>query len=140
MNNSGKNDVIGFFVGLTMLCVGGYFFMANVEVYGGNMFTFNMFGRSYDGLIFVPLIASIIFLFFKYCFASKVCCVLSLLLIVANVIMNLKLYWNATSLFTTVVIFVLFFGGLGLVCKTLFANPEGSHGKNYKNDIDEMLK
>ena len=84
-----------------------------------------------DGLIFVPLIASIIFLFYKYNFVSKLCCVLSLLIIMANIIMNLRMYWNGTSLFATIVIFVLLFGGIGLVLKTVFANPEGKHGKKY---------
>lgn len=132
-NNSGKNDIVQFFAGLAMLCVGGYFFMENVEVITSNIFTVSLFGRRMDGVIFVPLIASIIFLFFKYCFASKLCCGLSLLLIVANVILNLRLIWNATSLFATIVIFVLLFGGLALVLKTLFANPDGDHGKNYKD-------
>lgn len=130
--SNGKNDIVGFFVGLVMLCTGGYFFLQNVEVVSSNIFSVYLWGRHMDGLIFVPLIASIIFLFFKYCFVSKLCCVLSIFLIIANVIMNLKLYWNATSLFATLVIFILFFGGLGLVCKVLFANPDGHHGKNYK--------
>lgn len=127
-----NNDVIGFFVGLAMLCVGGYLFLQNVEVVTANMFSFSIMGRRMDGLIFVPLIASIIFLFYKYNFASKLCCGLSLLIILVNVIANLRLYWNATSLFATIVIFVLLFGGLGLLLKTLFANPEGNHGKKYK--------
>ena len=85
-----------------------------------------------DGLLFVPLIASIIFLFYRYGLASKICCGLSLLIIIANVIMNLRLYWSETSLFATIVIFVLLFGGIGLVAKVLFANPGGDHGKKYK--------
>lgn len=129
---SGGNDVLQFFVGLAMLCVGGYLFMQNVQVTTSSIFEFSLFGRRMDGLIFVPLIASIIFLFFRYNWVSKTCCGLSLLLIVANVIMNLRLAWSATSLFATIVIFVLLFGGLGLVMKTVFANPDGDHGKNYK--------
>jgi len=128
-----KNDIITFFIGLVMAVVGGYLFMQNVTVYSGSIFAFSIRGNRMDGLIFIPLIASIIFLFFKYNTASKVCVVLSLLIIIVNVIMNLKVYWNATSLFGTVVIFVLFFGGIGLVLKTVFANPEGKHGKNYKD-------
>ncbi len=129
---SGQNDVVQFFVGLIMLCAGGYLFMQNVEVISTGIFQFSAFGARMDGLIFVPLIASIIFLFYRYGVASKVCCGLSLVLIIANVIMNLRIFWNATSLFSTVVIFVLLFGGFGLVMKTLFANPNGEHGKNYK--------
>jgi len=127
------NDAVGFFVGLIMTCVGGYLFMRNVDVYAANIFTFRMFGRSMDGMIFIPLIASIIFLFYKYNWVSKLCCVVSLMLIIANVLMNLRITWVGTNLFATLVIFVLLFGGIGLLMKTLFANPDGKHGKNYRD-------
>ena len=127
-----KNDVKSFFIGLAMLCVGGYLFLQNVEVITSNIFSLRIYGRDMDGLLFAPLIASVIFLFYKYCLAAKVCCILSMLIILANVIVNLKLYWNATSLFATIVIFVLLFGGIGLLLKVLFANPDGDHGKTYK--------
>ena len=130
----GGNDVLEFFIGLAMLCVGGYLFMQNVQVTTEHLFRFSIFGRRMDGLVFVPLIASIIFLFYKYNIVSKICCGLSLLLILANVLMNLRLTWSPTSLFATIVIFVMTFGGLVLVLKTLFANPDGDHGKNYKKD------
>ena len=126
-----NSDVILFFVGLLMTVVGGYLFMQNVEVYASSIFSFNLFGRQMDGLIFIPLIASVIFLFYKYNWVSKLCCGISFAIIIVNVIMNMKLYWKATSLFATVIIFVLFFGGIGLLAKALFANPSGRHGKNY---------
>ena len=131
MNNE-KNDVVAFFVGLAMASVGVYLFLQNVEVFSGNIFSFYLGGHNMEGLLFVPLIASIIFLFFKYNFVSKLCCVLSLLLIIANVISNLRLSWKGTSLFATIIMFILLFGGIGLVLRALFANPEGKHGKNYK--------
>lgn len=127
-----EKDVIGFFVGLVMTCVGGYLFMQNVSVYAANIFSFSMFGRDMDGLIFLPLIASIIFLFYRYNIVSKICCILSLAIIVMNVLMNLRIHWRGTNLFATLIIFVLLFGGIGLLMKTLFANPDGHHGKNYK--------
>lgn len=131
MRNNDGNDVIMFFVGLVMTVVGGYLFMQNVEVYASSIFNFRMFGRDMDGLIFIPLIASVIYLFYKYNTASKICCALSIAIIIVNVIMNLRLYWRATSLFVTILIFVLVFGGIGLLAKALFANPAGKHGKKY---------
>lgn len=131
--NLGENDIIQFFVGLVMLCVGGYLFMQNVEVTTSSIFAFSMFGRRMDGLIFVPFIASIIFLFYRYNMTSKICTGLSILLIIANVIMNLRLYWNTTSLFATLLIFIMLFGGLALVLKSIFVNPNGKHGKDYRN-------
>ena len=130
-NRNESNDVVMFFVGLVMTVVGGYLFMQNVEVYAPSIFSFRLLGRDMDGLIFVPLIASIIFLFYSYNVVSKICCGLSLVLIIANVIMNLHLYWRSTSLFATLIIFVLLFGGIALLAKTLFANPAGKHGKKY---------
>lgn len=130
-DNKGSNDVVMFFIGLVMTIAGGYLFMKNVEVYTSSIFSFSLFGREMDGLIFVPLIASIIYLFYKYNFASKMCCFLSLVLIVVNVLMNLRLHWRATSLFATLIIFILLFGGIALLAKVLFANPAGKHGKKY---------
>lgn len=126
-----SNDVMAFFIGLVMLVVGGYLFMENIQVTTEHIFRFSLFGRRMDGLIFLPFIFSLVFLFYKYNKISKICCGLSLLLIFVNVLMNLRLVWTATSLFATVLIFVLVFGGLGLVMKTLFANPDGDHGKKY---------
>ncbi|MCQ2539426.1 MAG: hypothetical protein MJ114_03145, partial [Acetatifactor sp.] len=114
-----------------MFVVGGYLFMENIQVTSELIFRFSLFGRRMDGLIFLPFIFSLVFLFYKYNKISKICCGLSLLLIFVNVLMNLRLVWTATSLFATVLIFVLVFGGLGLVMKTLFANPDGDHGKKY---------
>lgn len=131
-NSNGKNDIVTFFVGLAMIIVGGYFFLQNVSVMdSSNLFAFYIGSKRMDGLVFVPLIASIIFLFYKYNTVSKLCCAGSMLFIIGNVISNLKLHWTTISLFSTVVIFVLLFGGIGLVCRTLFANPDGKHGKHY---------
>lgn len=131
-NTEERNDVVEFFVGLVMLVVGGYLFMQNVQVSTASIFRFSMFGRRMDGLIFVPLIASIVYLFYRYNLASKVCFILSIIIIIANVIMNLEVYWTATSLFSTMIIFILMFGGAALVARVIFANPAGKHGKNYK--------
>ena len=57
-NRNESNDVVMFFVGLVMTVVGGYLFMQNVEVYAPSIFSFRMFGRDMDGLIFIPLISS----------------------------------------------------------------------------------
>lgn len=132
-----NNDIVEFFIGLVMMVVGGYLFMQNVEVTTASIFRFSLWGRRMDGLIFIPLIASIVFLFFKYNTVSKICCLLSILIIIANVLMNLEIWWNATSLFATIVIFILMFGGLGLVMRTVFANPNGKHGKKYKENSEK---
>lgn len=131
-----RNDVAEFFIGLAMLCIGGYLFLQNVDVFSGNLFSFYIGDHNMSGMLFMPLIASIIFLFYKYNLVSKICCVLSILIIVFNVIMNLRVYWKGTTLFVTICIFILLFGGMGLVMRVIFANPGGKHGKNYKDPDD----
>ena len=56
------NDLMQFFVGLAMFCVGGYLFLQNVVVYGIS-FSLPFFRNDAQGLVFIPLIASIVFLF-----------------------------------------------------------------------------
>lgn len=58
-------------------------------------------------------------------------CGLSLLIIIANVLMKLNIYWRSTSLFATFVIFILLFGGIGLWAMVIFDNSGGRHGKKY---------
>lgn len=135
-----RNDVAEFFIGLVMLCVGGYLFSQNVTVFTGNIFSVVLFGRQMEGVVFIPLIASIVFLFYRYNWVSKTCCVISVLLILANVIMNLRMFYMPTTLFATIVIFVLLFGGCGLVMRAVFANPEGKHGKDYSSISDRKNK
>lgn len=130
-NKSHRNDAVESFVGPVMLVIGGYLFMQNVQVTTFSIFAFSIGGRRMDGVIFLPLIASIIYLFYKYNLASKICCILSIIIIIVNVIVNLELYWSATSLFSTIIIFVLLFGGAALVARVIFANPGGKHGKKY---------
>ena len=120
------NELLQFFIGLVMTVVGGYLFMQNVEVTSMNFFETYLFGRRMNGIVFVPLIASLIYLFFKYCTT------LSILIIIANVIANLRMRWMTVTLFATIVIFVLLFGGIGLMLKCIFVNPNGKYGKNYK--------
>lgn len=133
-NNNSANDLVQFLVGLAMFVAGGFLFLNNVTVTSYGYFNYGFFGfggRFAGGLMFVPLIASIIFLFYKYGIASKICVGLSITLIIANVIASLNVHWNPLSLFGTIVIFVLLFGGIGLLLKVLLANPNGKHGKNY---------
>ena len=58
-------------------------------------------------------------------------CGLSLLIIIANVLMKLNIYWRSASLVATFVIFILLFGGIGLWAMFIFDNPGVRHGKKY---------
>ncbi len=50
------------------------------------------------------------------------------LLILAGVIANIHIYFRPTSLFNTIVMLILFVGGLGLIARALL--PHGGHSSD----------
>ena len=106
-----------FFVGLAMAVGGAYLLTSQVTVSSG---FWGFFGRQTFGLTLLPLLAGVTFLFFdgKSLWGS----VLTLggaLMILLGILMNLRIYFDATSLFNTLVMLVLLFGGLGLLARSL---------------------
>ncbi len=106
-----------FFIGLVMAAAGGYLLLNQVQVttsywrigpYGG------------FGLTLLPLLAGIAFLFYNG--KSVIGWLLTVAgagIILASVLMNMDIYFRTTSLFNTLVMLVLLFGGLGLVARSL---------------------
>ena len=106
-----------FFVGLAMAMAGGYLLANQVTVTSG---FWAWFGPRTFGLSLLPLIVGIGLLFFDG--KSVLGWILTgagTLFIFLGVLMNLRLYFEPTSLFNTVVMIVLFAGGLGLVARSL---------------------
>ncbi len=126
MKKRKQNDLLLFFGGLAMLVAGLYWFMSKVTVtnhfIGGN---FRLGGFSVSsGLIVVPFIASVIWLFIRPdSFLPKVCVVLSIILILAAVIINTSIYLQPTSLYEYLLMLIFIFGGGAMVLKVLF-NPK----------------
>ena len=82
---------------------------------------YNAFGPS-----LLPLIIGIGILFFNG--KSKVGWLLlfvGVVVIFTGIIMNLHIYFEQTSLFNTVVMFVLLAGGIGLICRGLMPHRQG---------------
>ena len=108
-----------FFLGLAMAVAGAYILTNRVTVSGG-YWTFG--GYNAFGLSLLPLIFGTGLLFFNgrskagwlLLFAGAV-------IIVTGVLMNLNIYFQPTSLFNTIVMFVLLAGGIGLVARSLRA-------------------
>jgi len=106
-----------FLIGLAMAVAGGYMLISRVTVTSGFWIWggYNTFGLS-----LVPLIFGIGIVFFNgrsmigwlLVFAGSV-------IILAGIIMNLQIYFQPTSLFNTLVMLVLFAGGLGLLAKAV---------------------
>ena len=111
-----------FLIGSAMVAAGGYLLTNQVIVTSG---FWNWFGPHTFGLTLLPLLAGIGFLFFDA--ASRPGWVLTFLgtvIILVGIIANLRIYFEPTSLFNTLMMLGLLAGGLGLVARSLRAAPE----------------
>jgi hypothetical protein len=115
-----SGGLIEFFIGLAMTIAGGYLITNQVTVTSG---FWTMWGYNTFGLTLVPLIFGIGILFFNgrsvlgwiLTFAGTV-------IIFASILANLQIYFRPTSLFNTVIMIILFAGGIGLVARGLRAH------------------
>jgi hypothetical protein len=106
-----------FLLGLAMAVGGGYLLTSQVTVTTG---FWGFFGQHTFGLSLLPLVVGIGFLFFDG--RSVVGWLLTLggaVIIFVGILMNLRIYFEPTSLFNTLVMLGLLAGGLGLVARSL---------------------
>lgn len=109
-----------FFVGLAMAVGGGYLLTNQVTVTSG---FWGYFGQHTFGLSLLPLVIGLGVLFFDG--RSTIGWVLTIagaIVIFLGILMNLRIYFEPTSLFHTVIMLVLLAGGLGLVARSLKAH------------------
>lgn len=109
-----------FLVGFVMAVAGGYLLTTQVTVVSG-YWTF--WGYNAFGLSLVPFIAGVAILFFNG--SSKIGWLLllaGLVIILAGILANLNIYFRQTSLFNTLLMLVLLFGGLGLMARGVRAH------------------
>ena len=119
-----SGGIYTFLGGLAMTIAGGFLFMNHVKV--GTRFRGTFFGR-YNmgpingwGMVLIPLIAGIGFLFFNS--KSIIGWILTgggALIIFLSVITSLDFRFPHTSLFNLIVMLVLLVGGIGLVLRSL---------------------
>jgi hypothetical protein len=108
-----------FFIGLAMAVAGGYLLLNQVTVTSG---AWSLWGYNAFGLSLLPFIVGVGFLFFNgksvigwlFTFAG-------LIIIFAAILMNMSIYFRATSLFNTLTMLVLLAGGIGLIASALKA-------------------
>ena len=106
-----------FFLGLVMAGVGGYLLLNQVQV-TTSFWTFGHYGGF--GLTLLPLLIGVAFLFYDG--KSVVGWLLTSLgaaIILANILMNMDIYFRQTTLFNTILMLGLLFGGLGLIARSL---------------------
>jgi len=118
MGAGGTSGGMGaFFAGLAMAVSGGYLLTNQVTVSSGFA---TWFGPHTFGLSLLPLIVGIGALFFDgKSVLGWVLTTAGVLFIALGVLVNLRVYFEPTSLFNTVIMIVLLAGGLGLVARSL---------------------
>jgi hypothetical protein len=114
-----------FLLGFALACAGAWL-LTNQVVVSGDYFTsgfilpvVNSRMNSF-GLSLVPFIIGIGFLFFDgKSLVGWLLTIAGLLIILAGILMSLHIYFRPTSLFNTLLMLVLLFGGLGLIFRSL---------------------
>jgi hypothetical protein len=106
-----------FFLGLTMAVVGGYLLLNQVQV-TTSFWNFGRYGGF--GLTLLPLLVGVAFLFYDgKSVIGWVLTGLGAAIILASILMNMDIYFRSTSLFNTLVMLGLLFGGLGVLARSL---------------------
>ena len=110
-----------FLFGLAMAVAGAYLLTQHVTVTSGY---WTLWGYNTFGLSLLPLVIEVGLLFYNgKSIAGWLLTFVGVVIIFTGVVMNLQIYFQPTSLFNTVVMFVLLAGGLGLVARSL--RPHG---------------
>ena len=114
----GTEGGVGLFLGgLAMAAAGAYLITSRVTVTSGG---WRLWGNDSFGLSLLPLLVGIGMLFFDG--RSRIGWLLTfvgVVIIFAGILMNLDIYFQATSLFNTILMLVLLFGGIGLIARSL---------------------
>jgi hypothetical protein len=124
MENRTLSDVGGtpggigeFVIGFVMACVGGYLLSNQVSIVGSY---WSFYGANTFGVTLIPMLLGIALVFFNG--KSVIGWVLTaggFLFILAGVIANMHIYFQATTLFNTIVMLVLLVGGLSLIARSV---------------------
>jgi hypothetical protein len=110
-----------FLGGLAMAVAGAYMLTERVTVTSSY---WSLWGHSAFGLSLLPLVVGIGLLFYNgKSIAGWLLTFAGAVIILAGVITNLQIYFQPTSLFSTIVMLVLLAGGIGLVARSL--RPHG---------------
>jgi hypothetical protein len=115
-----SGGLIEFLVGFTMTIAGAYMLISRVMVTSA---FWNWGGYNSFGLSLVPLIFGIAFVFFNgKSIVGWILIAISIIIIASGILMNLQIYFQPTSLFNTIIMLVLFAGGIGLIARAVVAH------------------
>jgi len=120
-----QGGVAPFFVGLAMAVGGGYLLTQRVTVTSG---FWSFFGGHAFGLSLLPLVVGAGVLFYDgKSLLGRILTAGGTLIVLLGILMNLRVYFEPTSLFDTLVMLVLLAGGIGLIARSL--QPQGAEPK-----------
>lgn len=106
-----------FLVGFAMAVAGGYLLTQQVTVTSGY---WHLWGYNAFGLSLIPLLFGVALLFFNgRSVLGWLLLIGGAVIVLAGILLNLEIYFRSTSLFNTLLMLVLLFGGLGLVARSL---------------------
>lgn len=117
-NVGGTSGGIGeFLIGLAMTISGAYFILNQIIVTSS---FWTLWGYNTFGLSLIPLIFGIGILFFNgRSIFGWILLFIGIIVIGSAIIMNLQIYFRPTSLFNTIIMIILFAGGIGLIARSL---------------------
>ncbi|UXI66736.1 hypothetical protein [Tahibacter amnicola] len=108
-----------FLLGFVLAVAGGWLLMNQVVVSGGH---WNLWGYNSFGLSLAPFVIGVAMLFFNgKSVVGWLLLIGGLVIVIAGVIANLQIYFRPTSLFQTLLMLVMLFGGIGLLARSLRA-------------------
>ena len=131
-----------FFIGLAMAVAGGWSLTNQVTVSDGYFaagFIIPVIGYQVHsfGLSLVPFIAGIVFLFYdSKSLIGWILGVSGFAIIIAGILMTLHIQFRPTTLFNTLVMLVLLFGGVGLILRS-FKSTEPAPPTKSENSTSE---
>ncbi len=112
-----EGGIGAFVIGALMAVAGAYLLTNQVTVTSGY---WHFGGYNAFGLSLLPFIIGIAFLFFDgRSIVGWVLTVAGAVIIFVGILSNLDIYFRPTTLFNTILMLVLLFGGIGLVARAL---------------------
>ena len=100
-----------------MAAAGGYLILNQVQV-ATSSWRFGQYGGF--GLTLLPLLAGIAVLFYNgKSIVGWLLTIAGTAIILASILMNMDIYFRQTTLFNTIVMLGLLFGGLGILARSL---------------------
>jgi hypothetical protein len=106
-----------FFIGLIMAAAGGYLLLNQVQV-TTSFWHFGAYGGF--GLTLIPLLVGVAFLFYDgKSVIGWLLTIVGAAIILAGVLMNMDIYFRPTTLYNTLLMLGLLFGGLGVIARSL---------------------